>query len=63
MAEDVLRKEWEVFRFKRINKHQEEALRLVESKSDVFVNLPTGFGKSLVFRALSIVYSYVERTN
>ena len=64
------RKEWEVFGFERLNKHQEEALRLVvESKSDIFVNLPTGFGKSVVFQALSgaltlsIVYSYVKPTN
>ena len=34
---------------------------VVESKSDVFVNLPTGFGKSVVFRALPIVYSYVDQ--
>ena len=40
MAEYALRKEWEVFESERLNKHQEEALRLVESKSDVFVNLP-----------------------
>ena len=40
MAEYALRKEWEVFVSERLNKHQEEALRLVESKSDVFVNLP-----------------------
>ena len=46
MAEDALRKVCEVFGFERLNKHQEKALRLVvESKSDVFVNLPTGFGK------------------
>ena len=64
IAEDALRKEWEVFGFERLNKHQEEALRLVvESKSDVFVNLPTGLGKSVVFQVLSmIVYSYVEPT-
>ena len=61
MAGDALRKEWEVFGFERLNKHQEEALRLVvESKRDVFVNLPTGFGKPVVFQALSIVCSYVE---
>ena len=55
MAEDALRKEWEVFGFERLNKHQEEALQIVvESKSDVFVNLPTGFGESVVFQALSI---------
>ena len=67
---EMRRKEWEFFRFERLNKHQEEALRLVvESKSDVFVNLPTGFGKSVIFQALSgdlalsIVYSYVKKTN
>ena len=61
---EMRRKEWEFFRFERLNKHQEEALRLVvESKSDVFVNLPTGFGKSVVFQALSIVNSYVEPSN
>ena len=39
MAENALRKEWKVFRFERLNKHQKEALRLVvESKSDVFLN-------------------------
>ena len=55
MAEDALRKDWEVFGFERLNKHQEEVLRLVvESKSDVFVNLPTGFGKSVVFQVLSV---------
>ena len=65
---EMRRKEWEFFRFERLNKHQEEALRLVvESKSDVFVNLPTGFGKSVIFQvlsgdlALSIVYSYVKK--
>ena len=67
---EMRRKEWEFFRFERLNKHQEEALRLVvESKSDVFVNLPTGLGNSVVFQALSgalalsIVYSDVEATN
>ena len=55
MAEDALRKEWEIFGFERLNKHQEEALRLfVKSKRDASVNLPTGFGKSVVFQALSI---------
>ena len=35
---EMRRKEWEFFRFERLNKHQEEALRLVvESKSDIFV--------------------------
>ena len=42
------------------------ALRIVfESKSDVFVNLSTRFGKSVVFqafRALPIMYSCVDPT-
>ena len=53
-----------VFGFDSLNKHQEEALRFVlESKSNVFVNLPTGFGKSVVFQALPIVYSCVDPTH
>ena len=40
MAEYALKKEWEAFGSERLNKRQEEALRLVESKRDVFVNLP-----------------------
>ena len=61
MARDEFKKVREVFKFDSLNKHQEEALRFVfESKSDVFVNLLTGFGKSVVFRALYIVYSCVR---
>ena len=63
IAVEALRKGWEVFGFERLNMHQKEALRLVvESKSDVFVNLPTGFGTSVVFQALPTLYSYVEPT-
>ena len=48
----------DVFGCDNLNKHQEEALRFVlESKSDVFVDLLTGFGKALL-----IVYSYVDLT-
>ena len=44
-AEDAFRKVCEVFGFDTLNEHQEEALQFVfESKSDVFVNLPTRFG-------------------
>ena len=63
MAGGEFRKVCEVFRFDSLNKHQEEALRFVfESKSDFFVNLLTGFGKSVVFRALYIAYSCVDTT-
>ena len=59
-----------IFRVWKTQQASEEALRLAaESKSDVFVNLPTGLGNSGVFQALpgalalSIVYSYVEPSN
>ena len=41
------------FSVRKTQQASREALRfVVESKSDVFVNLPTGFGKSVVFQAL-----------
>ena len=61
MAGDEVRKVFEVFGFDSLDKQQEEALQSVfESQSDVFVNLPTGFGKSVVFQALPIVYSPLD---
>ena len=63
MAGYKFRKVSQVFGFDSLNKHQEEALRFVfKSKSDVFVNLSTGFGKSVTFQALPIVYYCVDAT-
>lgn len=51
----------DVFGFRNLNEHQINALKFViEKKQDVFVNLPTGFGKSVVFQALPLVYSCLE---
>ena len=42
-----------VFGLKTLNEHQRNALTIVvKKKQDVFVNLPTEFGKSVVFQAL-----------
>ena len=64
MAEDVenaLRKVCEVSGHKKLHKHQEDSLRfIVQMKGDVFINLPTGFGKSLVFQGLPVVHSFLE---
>ena len=39
-----------------LNPFQKEAIaRFVISKRDVFVNLPTGFGKSLIYRAIPFI--------
>ena len=52
----------DIFGFEKLNKHQEEAIReLVELKVDVYVNLPTGYGKSVVFQALPTVFASVDK--
>ena len=58
MTEDVescllsaFRKVCERFGTQRLNRQQEEAIRsIVLNKKDVFMNLPTGFGKSMIFQ-------------
>ena len=53
----------EVFGFKTLNEHQKNALKIViEKKKDVFANLPTGFGKSVIFQALPLLYACVEQS-
>ena len=40
-----------------LNPHQEKVIsEFVKGKSDIFVNLPTGYGKSLVYQALPTVF-------
>ena len=47
----------EQFKFSELNKHQKEAIiSVVLKKMDVFVSLPTGFGKSVIFQALPMVF-------
>ena len=44
-----------VFGIPSLHAEQEEALRQFFSNQDVFVNLPTSFGKSLIFQATPIM--------
>lgn len=55
----------QVFRIKKLSKHQEDALRYIAiEKKDLFVNLPTGYGKSLIYQALPTVFGLTcESTN
>ena len=47
----------EQFKLSELNKHQKEAIiSAVLKKKDVFVRLPTGFGKSVIFQALPMVF-------
>ena len=47
----------EQFKFSELNKHKKEAIiSAVLKKKDVFDSLPTGFGKSVIFQALPMVF-------
>ena len=53
----------EKFGLTELNKYQKEAiLQIVQRKTDVFINLPTGFGKSLIYQALPLVCDTVRGT-
>ena len=60
---DAFSKVCEVFSFEKLNKHQEDTIKyVVEKEKDIFVNLPTGFRKLLIYQALPIVFSSVQST-
>ncbi len=43
----------ETFGLKNLREYQKQSIiNIVEKKSDVFVNLPTGYGKSLIYQSL-----------
>ena len=45
------------FCIRELNALQKEAIiQFVEKQRDVFINLPTGFGKSLIYQALPLVF-------
>jgi ATP-dependent DNA helicase RecQ len=45
------------FEIENLLQEQEQAIRAFFEKGNVFVNLPTGYGKSLIFQSLPIVAS------
>ena len=51
---------FETFGIRGLNAYQREAIvQFVQKKTDVFVNLPTGYGKSFVYQALPFVYDSI----
>ena len=50
------------FRISSLNAHQKTGIRkIVQDGKDVFVNLPTGFGKSLLYQALPLVFDLTSQ--
>ena len=44
----------------QLRDQQVSALRLIVGGHDVFVNLPTGFGKSIIFQATPIIIDFLN---
>lgn len=52
----------ETFQISSLNAHQKSGIRaIIQEKKDVFVNLPTGFGKSLLYQALPLVFDLTSK--
>ena len=50
----------QTFGIRELNAYQREVIvQFAQKKTDVFVNLPTGNGKSLIYQALSFVYKSI----
>ena len=50
----------ETFGIRELTVYQREAIeQFVQKKTDVFVNLSTGYGKSLIYQALPFVYDSI----
>ncbi|KAK3735066.1 hypothetical protein QZH41_010785 [Actinostola sp. cb2023] len=59
----VFAKVCDIFGIASLNSHQKTAItQMVTEKKDMFINLPAGFGKSLIYQALPTVFDEVECT-
>ena len=47
----------------RVFSQQKKAIKAFISRKDVLVNLPTGFGKSLIFQIASVVHAELSKVN
>ena len=51
------------FKFDKLNRHQQKAIELfINQKRDIVVNLPTGYGKSIIYQALPLIFDHVTNT-
>ena len=62
LLDQAIAKVCHIFDFEKLSKHQKEAIRqVVEIKSDVYVNLQTGYGKSVLFQPLPTAFASVDK--
>lgn len=62
--EGVFSKVCDIFKIDELNSYQKEAIRIfLSNKQDVFVNLPTGSGKSLIYQALPLCFDFLNEPN
>ena len=54
--ESAFRDVCKVFGILDLNKFQKDAIKCINEKRDVFVNVPTGFEKSIIFQALPLIF-------
>jgi len=54
--EEAFHKASSKFKISELNAYQKLAIRKVFAEKDVFVNLPTGSRKSLIYQALLLVF-------
>jgi hypothetical protein len=47
------------FKIEKLNDFQQNAIIQVVEKNDVFVNVPTGFGKSLIYQTLPMIFDHL----
>ena len=59
--EEAFRKASSKFKISELNIYQKLAIRKIfVEKEDVFVNWPTGSGKSLIYQALPLMFDHVS---
>ena len=59
--EEVLKKACHTYGISNLFAEQKKALVAFVSRKDVFVNLPTGFGKSLIFQMAPFVHAELAK--
>jgi superfamily II DNA helicase RecQ len=51
------------FNVKALNRFQMDAItKFVDGEEDIFINLPTGYGKSLIYQFLPLVYDAILKS-